>query len=119
MEFRIRDDVKLEEWFCPIYNRKIDCGLCFDISNIGDDILCLKGDDTASVFAHPGRGAFFMPFSLILVRAAASQAAGRRFDSGRRHHRGGQRVPCPVTCGRRTASTNRSFTQRKGFTYEA
>ena len=44
MEFRIRDDVKLEEWFCPIYNRKIDCGLCFDISNIGDDILCLKGD---------------------------------------------------------------------------
>ena len=88
MEFRIRDDVKLEEWFCPIYNRKIDCGLCFDISNIGDDILCLKGDDkppcswddahksclkcqhyaawayqpnTASVFAHPGRGAFFMP----------------------------------------------------------
>ena len=42
MEFRISDDVKLEEWFCPIYNRKIDCGLCFDISNIGDDILCLK-----------------------------------------------------------------------------
>lgn len=48
MEFRISDDVKLEEWFCPIYNRKIDCGLCFDISNIGDDILCLKGDDKPS-----------------------------------------------------------------------
>lgn len=31
MESRISDDVKLEEWFCPIYNRKIDCGLCFDI----------------------------------------------------------------------------------------
>ena len=45
MEFRISDDVILEEWFCPIYNRKIDCGLCFEVSNIGDDILCLKGDD--------------------------------------------------------------------------
>ena len=45
MEFRISDDVKLEEWFCHIYNRKIDCGLCFEVSNISDDILCLKGDD--------------------------------------------------------------------------
>ena len=27
MEFRISDDVKLEEWFCPIYNRKIDLSL--------------------------------------------------------------------------------------------
>ena len=45
MEFRISDNVILEEWFCPIYNRKIDCGLCFEVSNIGDDILCLKGDD--------------------------------------------------------------------------
>lgn len=45
MEFRINDDVKLEEWFCPIYNRKIDCGLCFDVSNIGNDSLCLTGDD--------------------------------------------------------------------------
>ena len=45
MEFHISTDVKLEEWFCPIYNRKIDRGLCFDVSNIGNDSLCLTGDD--------------------------------------------------------------------------
>ena len=45
MVFRTNDTAKSEEWFCPIYNSKIDCGLCFEVSNIGDDTLCLKGDD--------------------------------------------------------------------------
>ena len=45
MVFRTNDTAKPEEWFCPIYNRKIDCGLCFEVSNIGDDTLYLKGDD--------------------------------------------------------------------------
>ena len=45
MVFRTNDTAKPEEWFCPIYNRKIDCGLCFEVSNIGDDTLCLMGDD--------------------------------------------------------------------------
>lgn len=45
MVFRTSDTAKPEEWFCPIYNRKIDCGLCFEVSNIGDDTLCPKGDD--------------------------------------------------------------------------
>lgn len=34
--------------FCPIFNRKIAEGLCFDISNIGNDSLCLSKDQTPS-----------------------------------------------------------------------
>lgn len=45
MVFRISNDAKLEEWFCPVYNRNIDCGLCFEASNIGNDSLCLQGND--------------------------------------------------------------------------
>ena len=45
MEFHISNTIKLEKWFCPIYNREIDSGLCFEISNIGNDSLCLKGND--------------------------------------------------------------------------
>ena len=45
MEFRTSETAKLEKWFCPVYNHKIDSGLCFEVSNIGDDTLCLKGND--------------------------------------------------------------------------
>lgn len=45
MEFRINDNAELEGWFCPIYGREIDCGLCFDVSNIGSDSLCLKKNE--------------------------------------------------------------------------
>lgn len=30
-----------EQVFCPIWNKKISAGLCFDISNIGNDSLNL------------------------------------------------------------------------------
>lgn len=45
MEIRIDNSTQLEEWFCPVYKRKIDAGLCFDVSNIGDDSLCLTGNE--------------------------------------------------------------------------
>ena len=43
MASRIDNTAERESWFCPIYNRRIDYGLCWEVSNIGDDSLCLKG----------------------------------------------------------------------------
>ena len=41
MDDTICDDVMLPEWDCPIYKTKIDAGLCWEISNIGNDELKL------------------------------------------------------------------------------
>ncbi len=39
--------IKIDEeyWFCPIYQRKIYETLCFEVSNIGSDVLQLSGDE--------------------------------------------------------------------------
>ena len=35
MDFKVSDN-SLREWYCPIYDRKIDEALCYEISNIGE-----------------------------------------------------------------------------------
>ena len=35
----------IEFWYCPIFDKEIDEGLCWDISNIGNDSLCLSADE--------------------------------------------------------------------------
>lgn len=45
MEFIQNRTAPDELWFCPIFNRKIDEGLCWEVSNIGDDSLGLHGDE--------------------------------------------------------------------------
>ena len=38
-------DSKLPEWYCPIYGRSIDAGLCWEISNMGSDSWKLPEGD--------------------------------------------------------------------------
>ena len=37
--------VNEELFFCPIYQREIDVGLCWEICNLGNDGLCLQGTE--------------------------------------------------------------------------
>ncbi|WOC33244.1 hypothetical protein [Caproicibacterium argilliputei] len=41
MDFIMKPKSEDEQAFCPIWNKKISAGLCFDISNIGNDSLNL------------------------------------------------------------------------------
>lgn len=38
MDSKISEDVVFREWYCPIYGRKIDEALCYEIANIGCDL---------------------------------------------------------------------------------
>ncbi|WP_143403015.1 hypothetical protein [Gemmiger sp. An120] len=38
MDSNSSKDPVFREWYCPIYKRKIDEGLCFEIANIGCDL---------------------------------------------------------------------------------
>ena len=38
MDFEISEDAVFREWYCPIYGRKIDEALCYEIANIGCDL---------------------------------------------------------------------------------
>ncbi len=38
MDFEISEDEVFREWDCPIYGRKIDETLCYEIVNIGCDL---------------------------------------------------------------------------------
>ena len=40
--------ISLECWYCPIFHRDIDQGLCWEISNIGNDSLGLHDDEYPS-----------------------------------------------------------------------
>ena len=96
MVFRTNDTAKPEEWFCPIYNRKIDCGLCFEVSNIGDDTL-------------------FMPYSLSWQSAGLQNRMPQvRFLHTVPSQRAVRTLPT-TEHGRRTVSPNRGFTNRKEF----
>lgn len=46
MESKIIDGTVLPEWQCPIFGKVIDAGLCWEISNIGDDSLQLAENET-------------------------------------------------------------------------
>lgn len=44
MESKIKNNIP-EHIKCPMFSHEIDCGLCWEISNIGDDSLKLRDEE--------------------------------------------------------------------------